>query len=97
MPRDWQCSDLLRAMGKKTKSRYELKEKLGEGGMGVVWRAFYTVDDVIDFYDRGATSRKLFRRPKGNRPLHLLLNEKQELKEFLKTALGEDLQDIHNP
>jgi serine/threonine protein kinase len=55
----------FQTMAKKTKSRYELKEKLGEGGMGVVRRAFDTVlnTDValkvlLDGND--ATALKLF-------------------------------------
>jgi cytochrome c peroxidase len=62
-----------------------------------------TLDDVIDFYDRGGDPDGAFLGgPKQIRPLHLSAEEKEQLKEFLKTLTGEAvprqfLRDLHNP
>ena len=62
-----------------------------------------TLDDVIDFYDRGGDPVGTFLGgPKEIQPLHLSAEEKEWLKEFLKTLTGEPvpaqyLQDLHNP
>jgi hypothetical protein len=62
-----------------------------------------TLADVIDFYDRGGDPDGTFLGgPKEIRPLHLSKEEKEWLKEFLKTLTGEPvpgryLQDLHNP
>jgi cytochrome c peroxidase len=62
-----------------------------------------TLDDVINFYDRGGDPEGTFLGgPKEIRPLHLTGEEKEELKEFLKTLTGEPiperfLRDLHNP
>lgn len=62
-----------------------------------------TLDDVIDFYDRGGDPQGTFLGgPKEIRPLHLSAEEKNSLKEFLKTLTGEPvpeqfLRDLHNP
>jgi cytochrome c peroxidase len=62
-----------------------------------------TLDDVIDFYDRGGDPVGTFLGgPKEIQPLHLSAEEKEWLKEFLKTLTGEAvpaqyLQDLHNP
>jgi cytochrome c peroxidase len=42
-----------------------------------------TLDDVIEFYDRGGLSRW---GPKEIRPLHVSSEEKQWLKAFLETV-----------
>jgi cytochrome c peroxidase len=61
-----------------------------------------TLDDVINFYDRGGDPDGSFLGgPKEIRPLHLSTEEKQQLKEFLKTLTGEPvpaqfLRDLHN-
>jgi len=62
-----------------------------------------TLDDVIDFYDRGGDREGTFLGgPKEIQPLHLSHEEKEWLKEFLKTLTGEPvpaqyLRDLHNP
>ena len=61
-----------------------------------------TLDDVIDFYDRGGDPEGTFLGgPKEIQPLHLSHEEKEWLKEFLKTLTGEPvpsryLLDLHN-
>jgi len=61
-----------------------------------------TLDDVIEFYDRGGDPAGTFQGTKEIHPLHLSHAEKHDLKEFLKTLTGEEVphqfvQDIHNP
>jgi cytochrome c peroxidase len=62
-----------------------------------------TLDDVINFYDRGGDPDGTFLGgPKQIQPLHLSNEEKQQLKEFLKTLTGDPvpeqfLRDLHNP
>jgi len=62
-----------------------------------------TLDDVIDFYDRGGDpDGTLLGGPKQIRPLQLSAVEKLWLKEFLKTLTGEPLaakflRDLHSP
>jgi cytochrome c peroxidase len=62
-----------------------------------------TLDDVINYYDRGGDPEGTFLGgPKEIRPLHLSAEEKEQLKEFLKTLTGEPirekfLRDLHNP
>lgn len=61
-----------------------------------------TLDDVIEFYDRGGDAEGSYLGgPKEIQPLHLSADEKNELKEFLKTLTGEPvpgryLRDLHN-
>jgi cytochrome c peroxidase len=61
-----------------------------------------TLDDVINFYDRGGDPEGTFLGgPKQIQPLHLSNEEKRQLKEFLKTLTGDPvpaqfLQDLHN-
>lgn len=62
-----------------------------------------TLDEVIEFYNRGGDPAGTFLGgPKEIRPLHLSFEERQQLKEFLKTLTGEPvpsrfLRDLHNP
>jgi cytochrome c peroxidase len=62
-----------------------------------------TLDDVLDFYDRGGDPEGTFLGgPKEIQPLHLSYEEKEWLKEFLKTLTGEPVppqyfRDLHDP
>jgi cytochrome c peroxidase len=63
---------------------------------------FATLDDVIDFYDRGGDPNGTFFGTKEIQPLHLGVGEKRQLKAFLKSLTGDPvpasrLTDIHNP
>ena len=59
------------------------------------------LDDVIEFYDRGGDPEGTYvGGPKEIRPLHLSREEKEQLKEFLKTLTGDRvpeqyLRDTH--
>ncbi|MEO8550117.1 MAG: cytochrome c peroxidase [Kofleriaceae bacterium] len=61
-----------------------------------------TLDDVIEFYDRGGDPAGTFQGTKEIHPLHLSHAEKRDLREFLKTLTGDEVphqlvQDSHNP
>jgi cytochrome c peroxidase len=61
-----------------------------------------TLDEVIDFYDRGGDPSGFVGGPKEIQPLHLTAEEKSDLKSFLLTLTGEPipasrLEDIHRP
>ena len=61
-----------------------------------------TLEEVIEFYDRGGDAEGTFQGgPKEIQPLHLSAGEKRQLLEFLKTLTGEPvaaqyLRDLHN-
>lgn len=60
-----------------------------------------TLDDVIEFYDRGGDPVGTYMGTKEIHALHLSTQEKHDLKAFLKTLTGEVVpqawvQDIHN-
>lgn len=60
-----------------------------------------TLDDVINFYDRGGDPDGFLGGPKEIQPLNLSAEEKRQLKEFLKTLTGDPvpakyLRDLHN-
>lgn len=61
-----------------------------------------TLDDVIDFYDRGGDPNGTFYGTKEIHPLHLDCDEKSQLKAFLKTLTGDRvpaarIADTHKP
>jgi cytochrome c peroxidase len=59
-----------------------------------------TLEEVIDFYDRGGDESGFLGGPKEIKPLHLTTQEKSDLKAFLLTLTGEPipasrLEDTH--